>query len=157
MTSEASKGAETFKGHDREVTSCAWHPFNSRVFASGAYDGRVSHWLVGLDRPIHSHQAHEQAVWDLAFHPSATSGVARGRATDPRRRRTITARNRLPRHRDGGGVRTTDGRASATTRRPTPTMRRWRTGPRGVRLAAVDGCTERLRSVDWYSLGSPID
>ena len=51
------------------MTSCAWHPFNSRVFASGAYDGRVSHWLVGLDRPIHSHQAHEQAVWDLAFHP----------------------------------------------------------------------------------------
>ena len=63
------KNAETFKGHGREVTSCAWHPFNAKVFASGAYDGRVSHWLVGCETPLHSHYAHEQAIWDMDFHP----------------------------------------------------------------------------------------
>ena len=63
------KNAETFKGHNREVTSIAWHPFNKRVFCSGAYDGRVNHWLVGCEQPLHSHYAHEQAIWDMDFHP----------------------------------------------------------------------------------------
>ena len=63
------RNAETFKGHNREVTAIAWHPFNPRVFTSGAYDGRVNHWLVGCDEPLHSHYAHEQAIWDMDFHP----------------------------------------------------------------------------------------
>ena len=73
------RNAETFKGHNREVTAIAWHPFNPRVFTSGAYDGRVNHWLVGCDEPLHSHYAHEQAIWDMDFHPV---GLGAGNARD---------------------------------------------------------------------------
>lgn len=65
------KNADTFKGHNREVTACAWHPVSQNLFVSGGYDGTVNHWLAtNPNEPIHSHQAHEQAIWDMEYHPT---------------------------------------------------------------------------------------
>jgi len=64
------KDLYTFRGHSKEVTCLAWHPFQEEMFASGAYDGSIYFWMVGLDSPSGKIQnAHDAAVWDIAWHP----------------------------------------------------------------------------------------
>ncbi|MCO5573785.1 hypothetical protein L7F22_027559 [Adiantum nelumboides] len=48
----------------------AWHPFHEELFVSGSYDGAILHWLVGHEVPQAEFlNAHENSVWDLAWHP----------------------------------------------------------------------------------------
>lgn len=36
----------TFKGHAKDVTAAAWHPFHEDLFVSGSFDGCLCYWLV---------------------------------------------------------------------------------------------------------------
>ncbi|EXB62656.1 Flowering time control protein FY [Morus notabilis] len=66
----AMKELESFRGHRKDVTALAWHPFHEEYFVSGSYDGSIFHWLVGHETPqIEIPNAHENSVWDLAWHP----------------------------------------------------------------------------------------
>lgn len=66
----AMKELESFRGHRKDVTALAWHPFHEEYFVSGSYDGSIFHWLVGHETPqIEVTNAHDNAVWDLAWHP----------------------------------------------------------------------------------------
>lgn len=67
----AMKELESFRGHRKDVTALAWHPFHEEYFVSGSYDGSIFHWLVGHETPqIEVPNAHDNAVWDLAWHPA---------------------------------------------------------------------------------------
>ncbi len=37
---------QDFKGHNEPVITAAWHPKHEEVFASGAQDGSITHWLA---------------------------------------------------------------------------------------------------------------
>ncbi|XP_020268609.1 flowering time control protein FY, partial [Asparagus officinalis] len=64
------KELESFRGHRKDVTALAWHPFHEEYFVSGSYDGSIFHWLVGQETPqVEIPGAHESSVWDLAWHP----------------------------------------------------------------------------------------
>lgn len=64
------KELQSFRGHRKDVTALAWHPFHEEYFVSGSYDGSIFHWLVGHETPqIEVANAHDNAVWDLAWHP----------------------------------------------------------------------------------------
>lgn len=64
------KELESFRGHNKDVTALAWHPFHEEYFVSGSYDGGIFHWLVGHEAPqIEINNAHDNSVWDLAWHP----------------------------------------------------------------------------------------
>jgi polyadenylation factor subunit 2 len=45
------KEMASFKGHNKDVSCCAWHPIHEELFASGAYDGSLLYWVVGEDKP----------------------------------------------------------------------------------------------------------
>lgn len=42
------KEMRCFRGHKKEVTSLAWHPFCEELFASGGgqYDGAIMFWVT---------------------------------------------------------------------------------------------------------------
>jgi polyadenylation factor subunit 2 len=64
------KELESFRGHQKDVTALAWHPFHEEYFVSGSFDGAIFHWLVGHDTPqVEIQNAHDNSVWDLAWHP----------------------------------------------------------------------------------------
>ncbi|KAI3919089.1 hypothetical protein MKW98_016642 [Papaver atlanticum] len=64
------KELESFHGHQKDVTALAWHPFQEEYFVSGSFDGSIFHWLIGHDTPqVEITGAHENSVWDLAWHP----------------------------------------------------------------------------------------
>ncbi|XP_039135759.1 flowering time control protein FY-like, partial [Dioscorea cayenensis subsp. rotundata] len=64
------KELESFRGHSKDVTALAWHPFHEEYFTSGSFDGSIFHWLVGHETPqVEVHGAHDNSVWDLAWHP----------------------------------------------------------------------------------------
>ncbi|KAJ1695724.1 hypothetical protein LUZ63_012422 [Rhynchospora breviuscula] len=64
------KELESFRGHSKDVTSLAWHPFHEEYFVSGSFDGAIFHWLVGHETPqAEIVGAHDNCVWDLAWHP----------------------------------------------------------------------------------------
>ncbi|KAL4203740.1 hypothetical protein AMTRI_Chr01g129530 [Amborella trichopoda] len=64
------KELESYRGHRKDVTALAWHPFHEEYFVSGSYDGSIFHWLVGHEIPqAEVNSAHENSVWDLAWHP----------------------------------------------------------------------------------------
>ncbi|XP_010276573.1 PREDICTED: flowering time control protein FY [Nelumbo nucifera] len=66
----AMKELESFRGHRKDVTALAWHPFHEEYFVSGSFDGSIFHWLVGHETPqVEIPNAHENSVWDLAWHP----------------------------------------------------------------------------------------
>ncbi|GMH27042.1 hypothetical protein Nepgr_028885 [Nepenthes gracilis] len=66
----AMKELESFRGHRKDVTALAWHPSHEEYFVSGSYDGSIFHWIVGHETPqIEMPTAHDNAVWDLAWHP----------------------------------------------------------------------------------------
>ncbi|KAI3847964.1 hypothetical protein MKX03_030591 [Papaver bracteatum] len=66
----AMKELESFRGHRKDVTALAWHPFHEEYFVSGSFDGSIFHWLVGHETPqVEITGAHENSVWDLAWHP----------------------------------------------------------------------------------------
>ncbi|KAK3006361.1 hypothetical protein RJ639_016614 [Escallonia herrerae] len=66
----AMKELESFRGHRKDVTALAWHPFHEEYFVSGSFDGSIFHWLVGHDTPqVEISNAHDNSVWDLAWHP----------------------------------------------------------------------------------------
>ncbi|KAL8144522.1 hypothetical protein V2J09_017554 [Rumex salicifolius] len=66
----AMKELESFRGHSKDVTALAWHPFHEDYFVSGSFDGSIFHWIVGHETPqIEMPNAHENAVWDLSWHP----------------------------------------------------------------------------------------
>jgi WD40 repeat protein len=84
----------SLKGHNKEVTSLAWHPLCESVFASGGMDGQLAFWNVGAkgsDEPEKIPYAHDMAIWDLQWHPAghllATGSNDRGTK--------LWARNRL--------------------------------------------------------------
>ncbi|KAF3771517.1 Flowering time control protein [Nymphaea thermarum] len=43
----AMKELESFRGHRKDVTALAWHPFHEEYFVSGSFDGSIFHWVVG--------------------------------------------------------------------------------------------------------------
>ena len=72
----AMREAAVFKKHAREITAIEWHPIHAELFASAGFDGTIYFWssqqpaepleaAVGM----HGWQAHESAVWCLAWHP----------------------------------------------------------------------------------------
>ncbi|GAY48628.1 hypothetical protein CUMW_113150 [Citrus unshiu] len=66
----AMKELESFRGHRKDVTALAWHPFHEEYFVSGSLDGSIFHWLVGHETPqVEIHNVHDNTVWDLAWHP----------------------------------------------------------------------------------------
>lgn len=61
---------QTFKGHKKEVSSIAWHPFHENLFCSGDSNGDILFWNEGIDNYIASlHRAHSSFVWALAWNP----------------------------------------------------------------------------------------
>jgi hypothetical protein len=64
----------SLKGHHKEVTSLAWHPFQESVLASGGMDGTLLFWNLGpkgSDEPAaRVPYAHDMAIWDLQWHPA---------------------------------------------------------------------------------------
>ncbi|PIA43555.1 hypothetical protein AQUCO_01900148v1 [Aquilegia coerulea] len=63
------KELESFRGHQKDVTALAWHPFHEEYFVSGSYEGSIFHLLVGHENPlVEVCGAHENSVWDLAWH-----------------------------------------------------------------------------------------
>ncbi|ONM34535.1 Flowering time control protein FY [Zea mays] len=64
------KELQSFRGHTKDVTALAWHPFHEEYFVSGSFDGAIFHWLVGHEAPqIEISNAHDSSVWDLSWHP----------------------------------------------------------------------------------------
>ena len=65
----------TFKQHKREITALAWHPVHPELFVSGGFDGTIYFWSTQHAEPLEAAigsfgwQAHESAVWSLAWHP----------------------------------------------------------------------------------------
>lgn len=91
----AMKEIVSLKGHNKEVTSVAWHPIHESVFCSGGMDGTLLYWNVG---PKGSEEpaaripfAHDMAIWDLQFHPA---GHMLASASNDRQTK-FWARNRL--------------------------------------------------------------
>ncbi|XP_038972960.1 flowering time control protein FY-like isoform X2 [Phoenix dactylifera] len=64
------KEVASFRGHCKDVTALAWHPSHEEYFVSGSFDGSIFHWLVGHETTqIEIPGAHDNSVWDLAWHP----------------------------------------------------------------------------------------
>ncbi|CAG2067173.1 unnamed protein product, partial [Timema podura] len=42
-----SQEVQTFRGHKKEASSVAWHPYHEGLFASGGSDGAILFWHVG--------------------------------------------------------------------------------------------------------------
>ncbi len=65
------KELQVFRGHRREVTSCQWHPFHEGLFMTGSGDGSINFYHVGgSENPIAKIDgAHDQSIWDVAWHP----------------------------------------------------------------------------------------
>lgn len=65
------KELQVFRGHRREVTCCQWHPFHEGLFMTGSGDGGINFYHVGgTEQPIAKIDgAHDQSIWDVAWHP----------------------------------------------------------------------------------------
>ena len=81
---------DTFRGHQKEITSVTWHPHHETLLTSGGFDGTILYWIVGRGadddededgnnskRQAHSESTgpcaeirggHEAAIWSLAWH-----------------------------------------------------------------------------------------
>lgn len=74
----------TFRSHKKEITgticlfrsnpvfcaALAWHPHYETLFASGSFDGVIHFWHCNeTESPAEICGAHDQAVWDMAWHP----------------------------------------------------------------------------------------
>jgi len=65
-----SMEVQTFRGHKKESSSVAWHPYHEGLFCSGGSDGAILFWHVGADKEVGAiEQAHDSIVWTLAWHP----------------------------------------------------------------------------------------
>ncbi|RZF44340.1 hypothetical protein LSTR_LSTR006890 [Laodelphax striatellus] len=65
-----SSEVQTFRGHKKESSSIAWHPYHEGLFCSGGSDGAILFWHVGADKEVGAiEQAHDSIVWTLAWHP----------------------------------------------------------------------------------------
>lgn len=65
-----SSEIQTFRGHKKESSSVAWHPYHEGLFCSGGSDGAILFWHVGADKEVGAiEQAHDSIVWTLAWHP----------------------------------------------------------------------------------------
>ena len=42
-----SSEVQTFRGHKKESSSVAWHPYHEGLFCSGGSDGAILFWHVG--------------------------------------------------------------------------------------------------------------
>lgn len=42
-----SQEVQTFRGHKKEASSVAWHPYHEGLFCSGGSDGAILFWHVG--------------------------------------------------------------------------------------------------------------
>ncbi|XVF03658.1 hypothetical protein REPUB_Repub05bG0012200 [Reevesia pubescens] len=63
----AMKELESFRGHRKDVTALAWHPFHEEYFVSGSFDGSIFHWIVGHETPqVEILNAHDNSVWNIA-------------------------------------------------------------------------------------------
>ncbi|XP_071451232.1 pre-mRNA 3' end processing protein WDR33 [Hetaerina americana] len=65
-----STEVQTFRGHKKEASSVAWHPYHEGLFCSGGSDGAILFWHVGADKEVGGiDAAHDSIVWALAWHP----------------------------------------------------------------------------------------
>jgi len=65
-----SHEVQTFRGHKKEASTIAWHPYHENLFCSGGSHGAILFWNVGVDKFVGSvDQAHDSIVWSLAWHP----------------------------------------------------------------------------------------
>jgi polyadenylation factor subunit 2 len=65
-----SQAVQTFRCHNKEANSVAWHPYHEGLFCSGGSDGDILFWHVGADKEVGGiEQAHDSSVWTLAWHP----------------------------------------------------------------------------------------
>ncbi|XP_033125411.1 pre-mRNA 3' end processing protein WDR33-like [Anneissia japonica] len=66
----AMKEMSICRGHKKEATCVAWHPYFEDIFASGGSDGSLLYWQVGHEKEVGGiEQAHDSIVWSLAWHP----------------------------------------------------------------------------------------
>ena len=108
----AMKDFKILKGHEKDVTSIAWHPIHTSLIATGGFDGAIHHYLLDDTVATTSQNqtsessiitmepsatvafAHDSAVWSLDWHPQghilcsgsndkATRFWARPRPGDP--------------------------------------------------------------------------
>ncbi|KAJ5071748.1 wd40 repeat protein [Anaeramoeba ignava] len=66
------KEVQTYKGHEAEVVSIAWHPLDENIFVSGDLNGKIKFWITTQDDPFPVQtieDAHEGSIFDLAWHP----------------------------------------------------------------------------------------
>jgi polyadenylation factor subunit 2 len=70
----AMKELDSLKGHNKEVTSLAWHPLQESVLASGSMDSTLLFWNLGpkgSDGPVtRIPHAQDMAIWDIQWHPA---------------------------------------------------------------------------------------
>jgi polyadenylation factor subunit 2 len=108
----AMKDFKILRGHEKDVTSVAWHPIHTSLIVTGGFDGAIHHYLLDDATPsLSANQtsssamlsmnptatvayAHDSAVWSLDWHPQghilcsgsndkATRFWARPRPGDP--------------------------------------------------------------------------
>lgn len=108
----AMKDFKILRGHEKDVTSVAWHPIHTSLVVTGGYEGSIHHYLLDDTSPPQGQNvtsessmitmqptasvafAHESAVWSLDWHPQghllcsgsndrATRFWARPRPGDP--------------------------------------------------------------------------
>ena len=106
------KDFKILRGHEKDVTSVAWHPIHTSLVVTGGSDGAIHHYLLDDISPTHLQNqtsdtsmismqptasvlyAHESSVWSLDWHPQghilcsgsndrATRFWARPRPGDP--------------------------------------------------------------------------
>jgi polyadenylation factor subunit 2 len=63
---------ESYRGHNSDICSLAWHPAHESVLASGGYNGSLIYWLAGTNQAAHTviADAHRQSIDVIAWHPA---------------------------------------------------------------------------------------
>ena len=61
---------QRFLGHNKEVSTLAWHPLQESLFVTGGTDDALMHWFVDSENAAAvSRDVHGGAVNDIAWHP----------------------------------------------------------------------------------------
>jgi polyadenylation factor subunit 2 len=71
------------RGHEKDISTLAWHPFHPALISTGGSDGAINHYLIDeipqgsvnstsatVIQPAASiPYAHEYAIWSMEYHP----------------------------------------------------------------------------------------
>eukprot|EP00483_Globobulimina_turgida_P012266 UN12288 len=61
---------QTIRNIGEELQTIALHPHYETMFVSGGKNGHIKYWIVGEPEfAAEIHKAHEQIIWDMAWHP----------------------------------------------------------------------------------------